>query len=278
MWYYILMFVVIGLLIYLPISSLKKYDIKSDKKHYDELWDIEIDKEYNKWFEENNLKISDCKVIIPNCYNLDFIFNYADALVWRQDNHLLMCPSLDSLKTDIAKALPNERIAQIVDNHLFEFFYEEIDINLVKCYKADGELLSHTSISGGGVTGGGTSITGTIIGGVLAGDVGAIIGSRKKIEVEPVSVHTYYEDKRVVNVFLERDGVIKIQQYPYKLYDAFQKLMPEKSYDYIALHQTTQPKEKSSADRLQELQALKDSGLITEDEYLNKRIAIVSEI
>lgn len=54
--------------------------------------------------------------------------------------------------------------------------------------------------------------------------------------------------------------------------------MPEKSYDYISLHQTTQPKEKSSVDRLQELQELKNSGLITEDEFQAKRAEMIEAL
>lgn len=172
----------------------------------------------------------------------------ADACVWKQNNHIYICTEIDSL------------CQKIIDNHIFrrnvrncetdsllEKRYNEImyglkpiiiNINEVKFYKVDGEILTRTEMSGGKVIGGGTSIGGAVVGGLLAGDVGAIIGSRKKIVSEPIRTNTINDDKRVVNVYIETDDMVKVFQYEYPFFEVFQKYMPEKSFDYISINKS----------------------------------------
>lgn len=266
------LFIIVAIaVIIIPIMILNKRDEKIENEKCQKKWNKYVTAKYNNLLKEKNLVIPEHKITIK------YAIDWKDIYVWKEKNTICIITSLEYLK----KHLPEyeiESLNESIKNEKLEIFVKQIKIENIFYYKVEGEILTSTYTTGGTVKGGGSSVTGAIVGGALAGDVGAIIGSRKKIEVEPVSTHTEHDDQRVVNIYISEGDSVKIQQYPYKLYDAFQKLMPEKSYDYIALHQKTQPKEKSSADRLQELQALKDSGLITEDEFQVKRAAIVSEI
>lgn len=266
------LFIIVAMaVVIISIVILNKRDKRIENEKCQKRWEKYITTKYNALLKENGLVMPGHRITIK------YAIDWKDVYVWKTINTICIMTSLDYLKKDLPE-YDIESLNESIKNEKLDIFVKQIKIEDIFYYKVEGDVITSTYTTGGTVKGGGSSLTGAIVGGVLAGDVGAIIGSREKIEVEPVSTHTEHDDQRVVSVYISEGDTVKIQQYPYKLYGAFQKLIPEKSYDYIALHQTTQPKEKSSADRLQELQALKDSGLITEDEYHDKRMAIVSEI
>ena len=110
------------------------------------------------------------------------------------------------------------------------------DIDKIKYYKLAGSVYQQQHISGGG--GGGSSLGGAVVGGLVAGGVGAIIGSRNKID----DVQTTYitkDDRRVVLTFIDEEEV----ELPYKFYDRLLDYIPEKEYDnYIALKKSKRKK------------------------------------
>ena len=99
-----------------------------------------------------------------------------------------------------------------------------VDIDDIKYFNLDGQETERQYISGGG--GGGSSLKGAVVGGLVAGNVGAIIGSRKKVD----EIKTEYKkvDSRKTLITLKDgsklDGTTE-------LYELLLQYVPEKDYD-----------------------------------------------
>lgn len=121
--------------------------------------------------------------------------------------------------------------------------------------------------------GGGSSIGGAIIGGLLAGDAGAIIGSRKSVNSMTMSHDT-------------RETVLKlktgIERLPFKFYDIFCKVIPDKdlkSIQAVSLSNDSNKKlesPKSNLDEIKKLKDLLDIGAITQEEFENKKKELIN--
>lgn len=105
-----------------------------------------------------------------------------------------------------------------------DIFQDKIDIDEIKYYKLDGEVLEQQHITGGG--GGGSSLKGAVVGGLIAGDAGAIIGSRNKIN--EVSTTYTTKDTRKLEITLKNDTTVDLS---YKFYDRLLQYIPEKDYE-----------------------------------------------
>jgi len=104
----------------------------------------------------------------------------------------------------------------------------KLGLDNIKYYQLEGSKHEKQIISGGG--GGGSSIGGAIAGGIIAGGIGAIIGSRKKVD----EIETKYEkvDDRMTTITLKDNKQIEYGPY---LYELLLDYMPEKEYDnYIS--------------------------------------------
>lgn len=102
------------------------------------------------------------------------------------------------------------------------------DLDKVKYYQLEGSVHKEQHITGGG--GGGSSIKGAVVGSLVAGDVGAIVGSRKKVD-EIQTTYKTIDDRKVILNFKD-DTYIHLD---YKFYEMLLDIMPEKDYDnYIA--------------------------------------------
>lgn len=163
-------------------------------------------------------------------------------------------------------------------------------LSKVESFEKAGEVFRETKISGGG--GGGSSLSGAILGGLLAGGVGAIVGSRKK--VNPVTSQLITHDTRgtVLNYF---DKINRRQQLFFDIdaYQVFNDLIPDKEVDIVkslkssqiiqskTQAQSNQPQvnlNKSVTDQLRELAKLRDEGIITEQEFIEKKKILLDKI
>ena len=169
---------------------------------------------------------------------------------------------------------------------LFRTFEDKIHVTAIPLddiihFCKDGEIFHEQIISGGG--GGGSSLKGAVIGGIIAGEAGAIIGSRK--ETEAITSRTVTHDTRCV-LLKVKSGEIKFNSNDY---DVFAKLIPEKEYQVIeelrrrsAIDSATKTesatKENAASERIKSLNELKNAGLITDDEYKEKRAEILSSL
>lgn len=182
------------------------------------------------------------------------------------------------------------------DSQVIEKFncFTIIPIDQIIYFYKDGDVQYATQVSGGG--GGGSSLTGALVGGLIAGETGAIIGSRRKNEEIKSTIVKAHDDRAVVVRYKENDS-IKVLSYldkDFKIYDYLLKKIPEKDLLTIQMNQTLTSNNAVSAEenvsddigsknqdiseRLQKLQNLYDSRLITESEYASKRQDILDSL
>lgn len=185
---------------------------------------------------------------------------------------------------------------EIDDAKIIEEFdcFTIIPINQIIYFYKDGDVQYATQVSGGG--GGGSSLTGALVGGLIAGETGAIIGSRRKNEEIKSTIVKAHDDRAVVVRYKENDS-IKVLSYldkDFKIYDYLLKKIPEKDLLTIQMNQTLisnnavsaeenvsddiGSKNQDISERLQKLQNLYDSKLITESEYTSKRQDILDSL
>lgn len=160
--------------------------------------------------------------------------------------------------------------------------YIQIPLSKIQSFQLIGDKHTTTSISGGG--GGGSSIGGAIIGGVIAGGAGAIIGSRKAVD-EIKSETKIVDERSVILRYYDDNDVLSVLQISPNAFELFLKWFPEKEYDYLTTQQKagegngrTVQAQPNIKERLETLEQLKNDGLITEEEYNNKRQDILKEI
>lgn len=157
-----------------------------------------------------------------------------------------------------------------------DFPYWDIRIDDIQYYKLIGDVTTEFTISGGG--GGGSSVGGAVVGGVLAGDAGAVIGSRKKVE-EVRGGTTTYDKRKTEFLFLQDKKVCRLV-FDKEVYEVLKRHIPDKDYEYVQLHQFSKETRinGSAQDRINELKSLLTAGLITQEEYDEKRKEIIKSI
>lgn len=184
--------------------------------------------------------------------------------IWKDDNCIKLCDSF---------------INYIIDKENFNKIVEKtiISIESIKFFTRDGEYRVDNIVEGGGV-----NLTGAIVGGVIAGGAGAIVGGRKKVttttkEIDERKTYLYYkennEEKRLV-LFSES-------------YDVLLKLIPNKDFGYIEKNkivessnteQSNETKENTVYKDIEELARLKDKGVLTEEEFNEKKKVLLKKI
>lgn len=107
-------------------------------------------------------------------------------LYWVQNNVLNLCEA--NRKSPVTISIPKENIITIVKS---------------------GEVVSYSSVKGGGV-----SVGGAIVGAAIAGPVGAVLGGRKKVKSTTVTT----DSRRVILQFKE-NNVEKSLLLGYSIYD-----------------------------------------------------------
>lgn len=162
---------------------------------------------------------------------------------------------------------------------------ERFDVNIpfknIKYYRLHGEITREQHITGGG--GGGTSIAGAVIGGAIAGDAGAIIGSRKPTE----EIHTYYttEDHRKTELrYKENDKEVSLM-FSFSAFEFFESLFPEKNYDIVQeikknsiVQNTASGNIDDITGKIEKLASLKEQGILTEEEFAQKKSELLERI
>ena len=149
-----------------------------------------------------------------------------------------------------------------------------IKFDEIRYYNLKGKIETKQQVSG---TGGGSSLGGAILGGVIAGSTGAIIGSRKDIEIKTTE---YTTDTRslIVKTIDNKEYVF----YCWQLYETLFDLIPEKDYDVYkkSLNQNTKKvnQENDNLEQLEKLAKLKEKGIITQEEFEKSKKKILSKL
>ena len=188
---------VVSLMVYIPQKSARERQEERKRNlkiEYDNLI-TEKEKILEEKFKNNEYSIGNYMAIFDNklymfehLFDLDFYCKYDREI-----------PSIDKI-------------------------LKVVDIDDIKYFNLTGEKTERQYISGGG--GGGSSIKGAVVGGLVAGEVGAIIGSRKKVD----EVKTEYKKVDSRRTMITLNNGIVLDESP-SLYELLLSYIPEKDYE-----------------------------------------------
>lgn len=162
---------------------------------------------------------------------------------------------------------------KLIDGEIPKWDRRIIHISDIQYFSREGDVYTETKISGGGSTG--LNIGGAIIGGIVAGPVGAIIGGQS--EAQPIKSETIRHDERKT-VLVHNKGKLEFAPEDYAV---LMKLIPEKELSAIQQKkalETHQDKQSSPEGKLRKLQALHNDGLLTDEEFEEKRKKLIEEL
>ena len=187
--------------------------------------------------------------------------------IWKSDENIFFFPC----------------VPETVDSISFATLkINSIPISQIEYFSKRGEVFRENKISGGG--GGGSSIGGAIAGGLVAGEAGAVIGSRKKINEIKSELITHDTRETFVNYFANNEKhSLFFDIYAFQI---FNDLIPEKEFSIvntiksseIIKNQVNTKSQKSVTDQLRELAKLRDDGIITENEFNEKKKQLLDKI
>ena len=258
----------IGIVLFL---SLRKSE--SEQKYYQEKREQEEQypafiRSFNEITANTSVPTAHKKV---NFENGDANLLRTEQYMWIDKKDLCFFPS---------QPLP---LYKIDSNSVNKIILFKIPLDKIEYYSIDGEVAHYTNISGGG--GGGSSIGGAIAGGLIAGDTGAIIGSRKKISPIKSQLGTH-DNRRTVLYFYDDNGEKRKINLDVASYDKFNELLPEKSFDIVNTIKTKnilrgyriENNPIPVSDQIRELGKLRDEGLLTEQEFVEKKKSLLDKL
>lgn len=247
---------VIAIIISISSDSSKLVEMRN------QYW-IETNKEYLLGFE--------------NFYN-QVISNYsirpktqAQLFIARNEDEIIFVPEISSYIELINSGSSEELINSIDNNEPFDNILKSIKIKLkdIRYFGIKGEIENVVNVSGGG-----TSYGKAIIGAALFGPVGAIVGSRNKIQTNHEKI-----DSREVEFKYQNGNILETIVFPIELYTGLEQIIPELEENNIKINSaknnldkiTSNKQDKNTKnDILNELIKLKqllDSGAINEEEF-----------
>ena len=189
------------------------------------------------------------------------------VFIWKSDNSICFFPCTPETVDSISFATLK---------------IDSVPISQIEYFSKRGEVFRENKISGGG--GGGSSIGGAVAGGLIAGEAGAVIGSRKKVNEIKSELITHDTRETFVNYFVnnERHSLF----FDDNAFQRFNDLIPEKEFSIvnaiksseIIKNQVSANSQKSVTDQLRELAKLRDDGIITENEFNEKKKQLLDKI
>ncbi|NFD87604.1 SHOCT domain-containing protein [Clostridium botulinum] len=158
----------------------------------------------------------------------------------------------------------------------------EIPKKNINSFFRQGDVYNEVKISEGNMEGGGSSISGAIIGGVIAGGAGAIIGSRKKIKSKEINSENIRIDKRQTILEYMENEEYKYLFFNSYAYDILIKLIPEKEFQLVKQRgENTNNFNHTNNDvykNIRELSKLKDEGILSNEEFLEKKKELLNTL
>ncbi len=174
---------------------------------------------------------------------------------------------------------------EVFDQGLPVFILKQKDLLY---YAIEGDFYTKSDVTGGG---GGTDYIGAIAGGLLFGPAGAIVASRKETNIETVTTEV---DKRETILCYRDNEIINMAYFDKEAYKVFKQLLPDKDVNVInnlskivqgeMSDASNKPAEAKTNDqniesnleedvfnKLEKLADLKEKGIITEEEFSEKK-------
>lgn len=155
-----------------------------------------------------------------------------------------------------------------------------IPLDNVESYSVLGEMFYQNKVSGGG--GGGVNVAGAIIGGVLFGGVGAVIGSRAKVNEVKSELIKHDNRRTVLTIRGEEKQRLRLS-FSHAAYRSFLDILPEKDLDvvqelkkqkYIRQQLEGMTDRRTLVEELNDISRLKTNGFLTDPEFdiIKKRL------
>lgn len=142
-----------------------------------------------------------------------------------------------------------------------------------------GEYKETQKISGGKVKGGGVSLGGAVVGGAIAGPVGAIIGGRKKVKSKPIKTETVVTDTRKVVLCFKENEIREQMLLGYYIYEKLCTICPDKNADtYKVIEQKENAGIEDIPTQIKKLADLKEQGILTEEEFTQKKTELLGKM
>ena len=221
------------------------------------------------------------------CYDINFVSEKSDMDI-----------ELHTIFNKIDQSTPMDNIERIVQEYIDKFNKEitpyHYELSQIKYYKVVDTRQYVSNVHGGGGSGGGANLSGAVIGGALFGGAGAIIGSQvgTEIKIDPIKTDITEVGKCITTLYCTRPIEIELASAP----KAFECLIPQKSYEYVirnaGLEQSvesanapdapaksetvTNSKTTNIADELRLLKSLLDEGILTQEEFDQKKKELLS--
>lgn len=123
------------------------------------------------------------------------------------------------------------------------------------------------------------------MGHLIAGGAGAVIGSRKKVDEVKSELVTHDTRETYINYF-DPENVRRSLFFDVDAYQVLNDLIPDKEYNIVSQLNTSKlinstpnsDKKNSITDQIRELSALKDEGIISEQEFNEKKKILLDRI
>lgn len=203
--------------------------------------------EYHKRYNiSHNYNVINCNNINGRCIN-------ESIYMWENNNKLNF---ISSNYLEEEKRILRELLSIPIENIMF--------------FAMEGDFRIDNIVEGGGV-----SLGGAIVGGVIAGGVGAVLGGRKKITTTQKTV-----DERKTYLYYKDNGETRYIVFNQYVYEILMKLYPLKDIKFIEkskIAETNQLKNNVYKD-IEELARLKDKGILTEEEFSEKKRILLEKI
>ena len=229
-------------------------------------------KDVSDWFDCKNKKykinIDNVLSIRKEGYSRYFFLMY---YYWTKDNSLFLFPQ----KEDFIYQYIN--IKNSIEYCEENAILESINISNIVYFKTVGDISYVTNVESTGV-----NVKGAVIGAAVAGDTGAVIGSRPKITSKVEE-----KDNRYVELKYKDNGTIKTLEFDYTALSIFRNLFPEKEFEYVNFKSENLEEKNVTNDttttlsleeKFEKLKSLKNSGLITEEEFSDKKKELLKQI
>lgn len=220
---------------------------------------------------------------------------YYPTYIWKDDTSLLLFPNVSTqyIDTNYERQFTNIMGQTVNINSAITTI--NIPLDEIEYFTQDGELYREQVISGGG--GGGSSLGGAILGGLIAGEAGAVVGSRK--QTEAIKSETITHDTRHTILKLKSRSI----EMDTNAFEVLNELIPEKEYSIVQelrkqniiasqlqgqglIQEQISPSQVqlqttvsvSIATQIEELAGLRDRGILTEEEFNEKKKVLLDRM
>lgn len=219
--------------------------------------------------------------VLPLGFSEEQSITVDGKLIWVANNHFYQTPIFSDYVAKFSTQDEIEQLSPLPINCV------DVPIEKIQYFAKEGDVQYTTKVSGGG--GGGYSVAGAIVGGLIAGEAGAVIGSRKKVN-DVVSKTETHDSRKTILRYFNEDSVEILSFNGFGLYEYLLGKIPEKDLLTIQLQQmssekaslndatATQRPQPDAIEQIEKLAALKDKGIISDEEFQKKKEELLAKL